>query len=426
MKKKYYISMGIIAVVIIISLGLFWYFLLASNQIEKSFDEKSIGKAGYDKEYYEKLKSGEEEQESIENVDDGFVCNSPYMKHGYDCCLDGDNNSICDEDEITNTETTTSGTTSTVGTTTSTTTTTTDDDLPSGPESISNTEFPYYAYVTKGDNIIIYYLGDRYNFMIDDLFKGTIKMASLKNGYSLFPTPHAYGEDVDELDYGRVNFYDTDNDGDTDLYFKTIAFGTGGALRITIDTSLVEICGNFLDDDSDGLIDCAETECGGALLGPEGDSYCQFKETICEDGYDNDGDGLVDCLDPHCSVKTVCLGQYCGEEIGVDDGIWVWSYLYGEDEDELPSEDAEENRRIGCCTDMHCVDINGNCVGRDGTSENEINDYICGDNNNWDSCGPLEDPDFSHYLSNESDGGNRVCTESDGDFYWEMEAIPVT
>ena len=31
---------------------------------------------------------------------DEIVCNSPYMRHAAECCLDVDNNSICDIDEV--------------------------------------------------------------------------------------------------------------------------------------------------------------------------------------------------------------------------------------------------------------------------------------------------------------------------------------
>jgi hypothetical protein len=58
------------------------------------------------------------------NVPSGPVCNKPYILVGEDCCLDTDDNSICDSDETSTTTTTsTTSTTTTTSTTSSTTTT---------------------------------------------------------------------------------------------------------------------------------------------------------------------------------------------------------------------------------------------------------------------------------------------------------------
>ncbi len=62
------------------------------------------------------------------------------------------------------------------------------------------------------------------------------------------------------------------------------------------DTScIVEICGNGIDDDGDGLVDCADGDCSSVQ------SQCV---EICGNGVDDDGDGLVDGYDPDCNVST--------------------------------------------------------------------------------------------------------------------------
>ena len=39
--------------------------------------------------------------EDLERISEkAIVCDEPYMRHAYGCCLDKDNNNICDEDEI--------------------------------------------------------------------------------------------------------------------------------------------------------------------------------------------------------------------------------------------------------------------------------------------------------------------------------------
>jgi hypothetical protein len=35
----------------------------------------------------------------VQNTQPGIVCNKPYIRHGEDCCLDQNDNSICDDDE---------------------------------------------------------------------------------------------------------------------------------------------------------------------------------------------------------------------------------------------------------------------------------------------------------------------------------------
>ncbi|MCK9523357.1 MAG: hypothetical protein M0R76_10000 [Proteobacteria bacterium] len=55
-----------------------------------------------------------------------------------------------------------------------------------------------------------------------------------------------------------------------------------------------EICDDGIDNDGDGLIDCADPDCDGKL--GAGGFICEpFGETICDDGFDNDGNGLTDC-----------------------------------------------------------------------------------------------------------------------------------
>jgi hypothetical protein len=65
-----------------------------------------------------------------------------------------------------------------------------------------------------------------------------------------------------------------------------------------------EICGNGIDDDNDGALDCGDSECAGTTtcgtgcICPGGNGMPT--EVACADGIDNDGDGLTDCLDPDC------------------------------------------------------------------------------------------------------------------------------
>ncbi len=59
------------------------------------------------------------------------------------------------------------------------------------------------------------------------------------------------------------------------------------------------ICNDLIDNDSDGPIDCADSDC--ALS-----SYCRIEPEICNDLIDNDKDGLIDCADPICFGNLSC------------------------------------------------------------------------------------------------------------------------
>ncbi|MFO0611902.1 MAG: thrombospondin type 3 repeat-containing protein [Polyangiaceae bacterium] len=97
-------------------------------------------------------------------------------------------------------------------------------------------------------------------------------------------------------------------------------------------------CGNFLDDDADGEVDCADTDCATdiACAAPLGDDdgdgipngeddcplapnplqsdtdsdgigdACDTDEGICNDAVDNDADGKIDCADENCAKDAVC------------------------------------------------------------------------------------------------------------------------
>src|SRR5204862_1194528 len=65
-------------------------------------------------------------------------------------------------------------------------------------------------------------------------------------------------------------------------------------------------CFDGIDNDGDGLVDCADPDCA-ATCGED-----------CDNGIDDDGNGLVDCADPDCFGVPPCGG---GEDCtnGTDD-----------------------------------------------------------------------------------------------------------
>jgi len=95
-----------------------------------------------------------------------------------------------------------------------------------------------------------------------------------------------------------VSFIDRNVAFETTYFYTGFVYDTSGNYSTGVfDSGLVEpsfteeqVCDNGLDDDQDGLIDCADDDCFGRL-------GC----TQCSDGIDNDGDELIDLADPGCN-----------------------------------------------------------------------------------------------------------------------------
>lgn len=66
-----------------------------------------------------------------------------------------------------------------------------------------------------------------------------------------------------------------------------------------------EICDNGIDDDGDGLVDCADPDCCGT---------CGTCGEVCDNGIDDDGDGLVDGEDDDCINQSPCMRDHYIED----------------------------------------------------------------------------------------------------------------
>jgi len=74
-----------------------------------------------------------------------------------------------------------------------------------------------------------------------------------------------------------------------------------------------EQCGNGVDDDCDGKVDCADPNCVASPL-------CQMCDPEdCDNGIDDSCDGKIDCADPACVFAPNCVPkpELCGN--GLDD-----------------------------------------------------------------------------------------------------------
>jgi subtilisin-like proprotein convertase family protein len=87
----------------------------------------------------------------------------------------------------------------------------------------------------------------------------------------------------------------TDNDHDGQIDCADTDCGTN--LRCVPETA----CTDGIDNDLDSLTDCRDDQCNGH-------DHCEFAhETSCGDGIDNDADGALDCDDSDCSATPLCL-----------------------------------------------------------------------------------------------------------------------
>ncbi len=99
-----------------------------------------------------------------------------------------------------------------------------------------------------------------------------------------------------------------------------LGWGTcGGEVKPTAENTAAA-CTNGLDDDCDGLTDCADPDCSGQKCGAGNLLTCsaaackcvvaggtaETAEVTCGDGKDNDCDGKIDCADPDCATGVAC------------------------------------------------------------------------------------------------------------------------
>jgi hypothetical protein len=154
----------------------------------------------------------------------------------------------------------------------------------------------------------------------------------------------------------------------------TFTDDTSGSDLLIVSIERIEDCSNGLDDDDDGLADCADPDCHEALCddgNPATNSRClngacrAVVEDACSDGVDNDGDGLTDCADFNCQDRPCadmdpCTATVAGEAPACRDGRCVGSI-------EICCDDGFDNNANGFtdCDDSSCR--GRACTGPEGT-----------------------------------------------------------
>ncbi|HSR89409.1 MAG TPA: hypothetical protein VLK22_03405 [Candidatus Udaeobacter sp.] len=114
------------------------------------------------------------------------------------------------------------------------------------------------------------------------------------------------------------NFTDSSVLVNTDYFYTIFSFDTSdnsspgifrnGKIFPTQNPNLFEICGNGLDDDSNGQIDCADSACSflPECLPITPTTTAPVPE-ICGNGLDDDANGKIDCADSACSGFSGCI-----------------------------------------------------------------------------------------------------------------------
>ena len=210
------------------------------------------------------------------------------------------------------------------------------------------------------------------------------------------------------------------------------------------------------------------TTVGGVEIVPiymrDGSTYNTVRKNICESirtsgggcyFHDRGGnDRLGDIpIDPGISSsdnillyqEDACLpfgeaGASC--TAGGVSGSWVHSFIPGDYETTTTADEGttvplfppqntagdDNSRRTACCAAATaCANVQHQCTGRDteytyGRS-NTFKDFICGDENNWDRCGPIGNQRNNKQPGDASDGGAYVCQQVGGRYEWQLVEV---
>jgi hypothetical protein len=149
-------------------------------------------------------------------------------------------------------------------------------------------------------------------------------------------------------------------------------------------------CNDGVDDDGDGLADCADADCFDTAFCQAG-GRDERSDAACSDWIDNDGDGATDCEDTDCSADgiTVCQGSWREGNPGAS------------------SDPATATDTIPELPEGQTIE---NLVGNYGDADGERNDYLCSDGLDNDGDGRTDCQDFGCRF----DPSVTVCTGTPG------------
>jgi hypothetical protein len=210
------------------------------------------------------------------------------------------------------------------------------------------------------------------------------------------------------------------------------------------------VCQDGVDNDSDELTDCSDPDCFGSVgcgqgewcnvesaqnAGQDGDCGGDNGDQNCQDGVDNDSDGLFDCADPDCAYALGTWSQVCephgdpvcpeytcnAGNIGQDE----WQCGGNCASDKCQNGNDDDGNGSVDCADESCAyqDVcqtqpeNDEQKCSDGQDNDRDGSYDCSDSDcsgtsacwwAWSGWNP------GNWSSSETDCGNGVDDDSDG------------
>jgi len=178
-------------------------------------------------------------------------------------------------------------------------------------------------------------------------------------------------------------------------------------LNLMLVAGAQELCGNGVDDDGDGDVDCDDADCVGV---PE----CIFE--VCDNGVDDDGDGDVDCDDADCAFQPPCLPpEICAN--GVDD----------DGDGKVDCADVECSGTASCVGSDCVVNVSLGVLDRGAVVVGGFDTNLATDDNDA-SCGGPDGPEvvFSFDLSTSANVGLSLDQSGDHVVALTAEAGPGT
>jgi len=156
------------------------------------------------------------------------------------------------------------------------------------------------------------------------------------------------------------------------------------------------LCNNLFDDDSDGLVDCADEDCTNNLA---------CGDEICTDNFDNDQNGLIDCKDNRCIGQSCGAGCLC-ESLGVKKETTCKDTLDNDNDGAKNCDDSD------CKDDTYCATVGSACAATGtccsiGVYCLNIKANYCG--NGIKETGEMCDPP-QNYVDLNNDGAIDVCS----------------
>ncbi len=203
-------------------------------------------------------------------------------------------------------------------------------------------------------------------------------------------------------------------DGSVRWWQSFVLWGLALSLALSCDATSAELCQSGEDEDGDGRVDCADSDCW-VLGGPCAE--------VCTSVFDEDGDGYDGCDDPDCWTADGACQEVCdsGEDEDGDGAVdcddsdcWVASARCVEICDSPFDEDGDGDVS---CADSDCWTVENGCPELCGGGEDEDLDGLvdCADSDCFDEelCVPTFARDTQPILLAHCSGAGGACHTDD-------------